>query len=82
MSSMYCTKKHKCKNAGWCASDYNPERDEYECFQRMTHGEQFRVQNDYELAEALFLIADGIGPLPKDATPEDWMQWLAQEVEG
>lgn len=82
MSSMFCDKSRICRNAGWCARDYHPNRENYECFCRMTHGDQFRTQNDYELAEALLLIADGLGPLPQDATPEDWMNWLAQGVEG
>lgn len=58
MSSMFCKKIYQCRNADWCARDFNPKSDEPECFEQMTHYDLLISKTPYELAEWIAKILD------------------------
>lgn len=95
MSSAFCSKSCRCKNKGWCAKDYNPEPDDYECFEPMTNADKyFRNATDEEIAELMTKTESEFNCFP-GATNADcekagfwwngckkcWLDWLKQEVE-
>lgn len=81
MSSAFCSESYRCKNKDWCAKDYRPELDGYECLEPMTNADRIRSMTDEELAkkmsglESFALTCGGGWP------PEKWLDWLKQEVE-
>ena len=80
MSSMYCTKIYVCRNADWCARDFNPKSDSPNCFEVKTRSEDLRAMGDEQLAEWLNSIetdARYYGPKGKAA----WLKWLQEKVE-
>lgn len=97
MSSMFCKKIYQCKNADWCARDFNPKSDGApKCFEPMTNADKIRQMSDEELArfvakaQADILRTVGMalkypGDLVRDCDLEDatddWLDWLKQEVE-
>ena len=85
MSSTFCSKscRYKCKNKDWCAKDYNPELDNYECFEPMTNADRIRAFSVEELAE--FLAKNQkIGNVEQcgNGYRQLWLDWLRQEVDG
>lgn len=53
MSSAFCSESYRCKNKNWCAKDYRPELDNYECLEPMTNADRIRAMSDEELAKQL-----------------------------
>ena len=80
MSSMFCTKIYKCKNADWCARDFNPKSDEPECFEPLTNADRIRAMTDEELADFMLGVAQN-GGIPTGGKIMRWLEWLKQEVE-
>jgi len=91
MSSMFCTKIYQCKNADWCARDYNPKSDCPECFEQLTNYDRIISKTPEELAEWLKNIRYSWTCLPrgngnrcadfKDDCNACWLDWLRQEAE-
>ena len=87
MSSMFCTKIYICKNADWCARDFNPKSDEPKCFEMLTNADRIRAMTDEELAMAISTDFGGIPwckfiPECQDTLCEVCViKWLKQEVE-
>lgn len=96
MSSMFCTKIYQCKNADWCARDFNPKSDGApKCFEPMTNADRIRRMSDGELALFIAKARTGIlravaralnypGELVRDCDLEDvtdeWLNWLKKEA--
>lgn len=51
MSSMFCKKIYQCRNADWCARDFNPKSDCPECFEQITNYDRLISKTPEELAE-------------------------------
>lgn len=82
MSSMFCTKIYKCKNADWCARDFNPKSDEPECFEPLTNADRIRAMTDEELAKILAeyrCVKKALHCMEVDCT-QCWLDWLKQEI--
>ncbi len=93
MSSMFCTKIYRCKNANWCARDFNPKSDEPECFELLTNYDRLISKTPEELAEMLsrsgkYFCCDTTKCDPHsercdygDECYDCWLDWLKQEAE-
>ena len=79
MSSIFCTKIYKCKNADWCARDFNPKSDEPKCFEPLTNADRIRAMTDEELADWLVEVAGWLPMYESKAHPI--LKWLKQEAE-
>lgn len=78
MSSMFCTKIYNCKNADWCARDFNPKSEEPKCFEQLTHYDRVHAMNEEELAQWLCDVA---GWLPTfEGRVHPILEWLRQEA--
>ena len=53
MSSMFCNQIYQCKNADWCARDFNPKSDCPECFEQLTNYDRLVSKTPEELAKYL-----------------------------
>lgn len=78
MSSMFCNKIYNCKYADWCARDFNPNTDEPECFEQLTHYDRVHAMNEEEFAQWLCDVA---GWLPTfEGRVHPILDWLRQEA--
>ena len=93
MSSMFCAKIYQCKNADWCARDFNPKTNGApSCFEPMTNADKIRQMSDEELAKFIDSVSDSYykegytkewdNPIMSDypAGVPNWLDWLKQEV--
>lgn len=91
MSSMFCKKIYQCRNADWCARDFNPKSDSPECFEPKTHYDEIKAMSVEELAK-LFVSGWYDGPLftcpVEDVECESnvscdvcFLEWLKSPVE-
>ena len=53
MSSMFCKKIYQCRNADWCARDFNPKSDCPECFEQITNYDLLISKTPEQLADWL-----------------------------
>lgn len=78
MSSMFCTKIYNCKNADWCARDFNPKSEEPKCFEQLTNYDRVHAMNEEEFAQWLCDVA---GWLPTfEGRVHPILDWLKQEA--
>lgn len=78
MSSMFCTKIYNCKNADWCARDFNPKAEKPKCFEQLTHYDRVHAMNEEEFAQWLCDVA---GWLPTfEGRVHPILEWLRQEA--
>ena len=87
MSSMFCTKIYQCKNADWCARDYNPKSDCPECFEQLTNYDRLISKTPEELAELFSHLCCpySLGGkvdcnAGKKGCYQCWLDWLKQEA--
>lgn len=85
MSSMFCTNIYKCKNAGWCARDFNPKSDAPECFEPLTNYDRIISKTPEELAQWIAKFCGcsycpGFNVQCNNGCTEYWLDWLKQEV--
>lgn len=83
MSSMFCTKIYQCKNADWCARDFNPKSDGApKCFEPMTNADRIRQMSDEELARWCNDYNFNCPPVEceENGCEKCWLDWLRQEV--
>lgn len=87
MSSMFCKKIYQCRNADWCARDYNPKVDDPECFEQLTNYDLLISKTPEELAAFMEDTATW-GGCPnhgaRDCTSDCgmcWISWLKSPVE-
>ena len=55
---MFCNKIYDCKNANWCARNFNPKSDDPECFEQMTNYDWLISKTPDELAEWIETITE------------------------
>lgn len=78
MSSMFCTKIYNCKNADWCARDFNPKSEDPKCFEQLTNYDRVHAMNEEEFAQWLCDVA---GWLPTfEGRVHPILEWLRQEA--
>ena len=81
MSSMFCTKIYQCKNADWCARDFNPKSDGApKCFEPMTNADKIRQMSDEELAKWIAGYVLGLKGGMFETSVNSWLDWLKQEA--
>lgn len=73
MSSMFCEKIYQCRNADWCARDFNPKSDEPECFEQTTNYDRVIHKTPEELAVWMNGI---IKERNIEVTCDGWLAWL------
>lgn len=86
MASAHCDRTRECKNAGWCASDFDPQGD---CvwFEHLSNGDRFRSMNDDEMADFIVATSGDCPPNHRFAesciVPDDcrecWSRYLKEE---
>ena len=92
MSSMFCKKIYQCRNADWCARDYNPKADDPECFEQLTNYDRIISKTPEKLAvwfcQKQFREGDFCPPehgwqycQKADGCRECWLSWLKAPVE-